>query len=233
MHRTNARKFSVLLIGLPASLLLVLANAHADWQEDIRQQLLSDWANITGPDTDANISFPGVSNQLSLPDCRQPTAINLLKPLQPGRNSIEIRCSDPWWQQNIAIQLHNFRNVAVLTRALNNGEPLTPEAVNWIRQDVGELNQGFFTTPEDIIGQTAKRTLRAGTVLSPDQIQQPMAVARGDKVRIVLRKAVIHLETDGTAQQDGRIGERIRVRNSQSGKTVNAIVVASGEVEIR
>jgi flagellar basal body P-ring formation protein FlgA len=233
MHRTIARIFYSQQPGLIFALLMSLSiTARADWQDDIRQQLLGDWQAIAGPQADASISFPGISSTYQLQECQQPPTLNLGKPLQPGRNSLEIRCAQPWWQQYVALQLHSWRNVAILTRAMNNGDALTADSIRWVRQDVGELNQGFFTSADELQGQTVKRTLKAGTILNPDQVQPALLVRRGDTLRIKLRRGNIQLQTDGTAQEDGRQGERIRIRNNQSGKNLTAIVIAAGEVEI-
>lgn len=235
MHRTKTRKFCRISSPQFAMLLMLTLSQplRADWQDDISAQLLQQWRQIAGEEADASISFPGISSQYQLPACQQDLGLQTGKPLQPGRNSLEIRCATPWWQQFVAIQLHSWKSVAILTRAANADETLTPDLINWVRQDVGELNFGFFSAPDQLEGQTLKRNLRAGTVLSPDLLQPALLIQRGDKVRISLRRGPIQLQTDGTAQQDGRHGERIRVRNSQSGKTLSALVVASGEVEIR
>ena len=216
-----------------AFLLLASLQANADeWRTQVEQPLCSRWEEIAGVGHDCAVSFPGLSPNFRLPDCQHPVDVSLLRPLQPGRNGVELGCESPWWRQNLAIQLHIFKPVAVLARAVGSNQPLTPADISLVRHDIGALSKEYFTELEQVAGMTLRRNLRAGTVLSADMLEHPLLIQRGEQVTIRVVKPGIRIEMKGSALEDGKIGERIRVRNEQSQKVVSGLVLERGLVQV-
>lgn len=224
-HRIFA---AFLLLLLPWS-----GAAHADdWQQRIQADLCGRWEDIGGPGADCSVSFPGLSPNFQLQHCEQPWQINLLRPLQPGRNGLEISCEQPWWRQNLAVQIHIFREVAVLARGVSAGQKLTAADISLVRHDIGGLSKDFLTAADTLPGMELRRTLRAGTVLSRDMLALPVLVERGQLVTIRVQRPGLRIEMKGTALDAGSAGERIRVRNDSSQKILSATVIESGLVQI-
>ena len=61
----------------------------------------------------------------------------------------------------------------------------------------------------------------------------PPVLKRGEKVSIVVRKEALFLRIPGEILEDGAVGEKIRVRNLQSKKIIEATVLSRDEVEVR
>lgn len=224
------RLFAVFL--LPFCLLLSATAGASDWQQQISDDLCQRWQDIGGSDADCSISFPGLSPNFQLQDCAQPWQISLLRPLQPGRNGLEISCEQPWWRQNMAVQIQIFREVAVLARSVSAGQKLTAADISLVRHDIGTLSKDFLTSADSLPGMELRRTLRAGTVLSRDMIALPVLVERGQQVSIRVQRPGIRVEMKGTALDAGSAGDRIRVRNDSSQKIISATVVERGLVQV-
>ncbi len=230
MHRIFV---GFLLSGLTLGAALAETAANeASWREALSTRILAQWRSLTTDEQDAEVSYPSVSPQYVLPSCADEPNIELIRPLQPGRNGIELRCADPYWVQNLALQLHIYRDVAVLQNPIKNGEIIQPEHVSMIRYDTGELGKGFYLTLAEVIGTEARRSLRTGTVISPDMIEAADIIARGQPVTIRLKRPGIHIEMAGTALTDGHLGEHIRVRNDRSQKILSAKVLRAGLVQV-
>lgn len=212
-------------------LLTALPAAAEDWQRLVEDDLCQRWQDIGGDDADCRVSFPGLSPNFQLQNCAQPPQINLLRPLQPGRNGLELACEQPWWRQNLAIQIHIFKPVVVLARAVASNQTLTNDDITIISQDIGTLSRNFFTSAETLPGMQIRRNLRAGTILTNDMLSMPMLVNRGDQVTIRVIKPGIRIEMRGTALDAGRENDRIRVRNDQSQRVVTGRVIETGLVE--
>lgn len=215
-------------------LLIAVANgARAGWQQTVSSQLLQQWQAISGRQDKARISYPGLPADYRLADCPAGITIDLVRPLQPGRNGVELSCRQPYWKQHLAIQLHVLRDVAVLAQNVNAGSALQSEDIRYIEQDTGELNRGFYTEGDALAGMIVRRSFRSGTVLSPDMIEDPLVIRRGETVVILIDRPGIHIEMKGTALADSSAGEQIRVRNNQSGKIITATAVRAGLVQVR
>ncbi len=61
---------------------------------------------------------------------------------------------------------------------------------------------------------------------------EPPVVKRGDPVRIVAGGAGFSISAEGVAEQDGRVGSRVRVRNARTGESLRAIVEGAGKVSM-
>jgi len=207
--------------------------AAADWRDDINTQLSQRWISLTGNQDEHSVSFIGISDDYLLPACQHTVDWQLVKALQPGRNGIQLSCSSPYWRQHIAIQFRVIQPVVVLSHASRGGQPLQSSQVRISRMDIGQLSKGFYRTPFEVIGLLSKRALPPGTVLSPDMLELPILVKRGQAVAIRLQRPGIEVEMDGTAMGSGHQGERIRVRNNQSGKIISAVIIARGLVQVK
>ena len=82
------------------------------------------------------------------------------------------------------------------------------------------------------IGLEVRRNISQGAPLIKSSIQQPMAIKRGEIVTIAAKAGTITVNTTGSALNDGRLGQKIRVRNSQSNRVITGRVVAEGKVQI-
>ncbi|WP_221800384.1 flagellar basal body P-ring formation chaperone FlgA [Oceanobacter mangrovi] len=214
-------------------LLVVPALAAADWQQQLQQSLLQQWQQVGGDANNSAVSLISASSDYQLPNCNQTLQFSPSRALQPGRNGVTISCASPWWQQFVAVQLHVYETVAILTQAVNSGDVVDPSSIHFGKQDLGELSQGYIASPQQLQQQEYRRNLRAGTVLSPDMLRAAEVIQRGELVRIRLERGSIRIETRGEALSDGRIGETIRVRNLKSGKIISASVDQAGEVVVR
>ena len=133
-----------------------------------------------------------------------------------------------YWIQG---QARVFRKVPVSTRHLAFGQTILAEDVKLAERDVTYA----FDEParlSEIQGQLIKRTMPAGHVVWVGSVERPRAVRRGQPVRVVLQEEGWALSLQGIAQEAGRIGEDITVRNPRSNKLLTGRIVADGEVVV-
>ena len=224
---SNYRIFPVFFLFLVFS-----SRAEPLWQTQIGQDLCSQWHNIAASAGECELSFPSLSGQYQLPSCDKDWSSKLLRPLKPGRNGLEFSCDSPKWQQNFAVHLHVYKEVAVLARAVSIGQQLTAADISFSRYDTSTISKDFFTSAEQIIGQQIKRNLKAGTLLGSDMLDAPLLIERGDLLLIQTKRPGLKVKMQGVAMERGKLGQVIRVRNSQSNNIVAARVLAAGIVQV-
>ncbi len=123
--------------------------------------------------------------------------------------------------------------VPVLGRALARGDVV--RASDLRLQDVPfSRTMGTPTLLEnaDIIGQAAKRSLRAGSPLNPDDLTAPLMVERQDLVTLVYRHGALALTVRARAMDEGAEGQSIDVMNLQSDRVVRGVVAGHGLVHV-
>ncbi len=81
-------------------------------------------------------------------------------------------------------------------------------------------------------GTSVKRTVARGTPLTTDLLLAEFVIKPGDTVRIVTKGDRLQIMAVGEARAAGRIGDRIQVKNKQSGLLLQAVVVDEGLVSV-
>jgi flagellar basal body P-ring formation protein FlgA len=96
---------------------------------------------------------------------------------------------------------------------------------------VARLGYGYVESIDQIAGHSLSRPLIAGVVLEPGDLNGRQTVHAGDEVALVADLDGIEVRTSGMALDGGDTGAHLRVRNGNSGRIINGIVVGEGEVQ--
>ncbi|QNK02598.1 flagellar basal body P-ring formation chaperone FlgA [Dyella telluris] len=169
---------------------------------------------------------------LELAPC--PAALNAS--LQNGarlmpRMTVLVRCPGAdGWTLHVPVQLQVFRQVLVLVHPLQRGDGVRADDVRMEERDITRLGYGFVSDPAELEGRTLSRALGVGSIVTPSALGGRSAVKAGDQVQLVSRLNGIEVRASGVALGSGDSGSRLRVRNGSSGKVIDAMVMAPGEV---
>jgi flagella basal body P-ring formation protein FlgA len=136
---------------------------------------------------------------------------------------------------SVLVDVQVYESVAVAARRIESGETLSEANVRFERRMVEAM--GSCLTARDIAGRKARRVLVEGQVIPQAAVEtlkadNPILVKSRDLVKIVARVGGMNVTTVGEAQQEGREGDRIRVRNVDSKKEVIGRVIGRGLVDV-
>ena len=99
-------------------------------------------------------------------------------------------------------------------------------------RDVTQVRGAYFSDMLSLEGMQARRTLSIGDIITDGHVEKVPVVRRGDAIRLVARAGRMSMSAAGEAMQDGGIGDRIRVKNSDSGKVVYGHVLEDGAIQV-
>jgi len=85
---------------------------------------------------------------------------------------------------------------------------------------------------DDVTGMAAKRSFSPGDPLTLESLTKPFLVKSGDTVHLRLERNGLVLTSLVRAEQDGQLGQVIRVRNLEFSSVLNAKVTGRAKVEI-
>jgi flagella basal body P-ring formation protein FlgA len=200
----------------------------AQVEQAARQQLekQADGAGLAEPRFELS-----VVTSRAAPACAGALAIEPLDTRNPARMRFVARCPDGGGAKvEYIVRARVSALVAVTAAPVAANQPLTDDQVTLERREVTNVSDPIGM-PEDAVGQTSRRSLRAGEVLRASQLAAPLLVKRGDPVVMVARMDGIEVSTAGEALDAGARGALVRVRNAASGQVVRMRVVAPGTVE--
>ena len=90
----------------------------------------------------------------------------------------------------------------------------------------------YLKDPDEVKGLVPHRFIRAGSPVTIDYFQQPVAVEAGHIVKIIFKQGGLQVSAKGVAMTRGRIGQIIKVKNEASQKIVSARIIDSQTVEV-
>jgi flagella basal body P-ring formation protein FlgA len=135
-------------------------------------------------------------------------------------------------QTRVLAKLKIFAKAAVLSNPVERGKKIKAEDIVIKRVDITGL-ENFFKSPQDANGIEAKAFIRAGTVLSNINIRPVFVVKRGNKVKVEVKEGDVYIKTEGTARENGYIGDSIKIyiditKTTIKCKVVDATTVIAG-----
>ncbi len=220
-----------LLLALPAS----TRAAPRQSLEAIRQaaeQFIRAQITLTEGEK-LKVGIRQLDQRLRLPACPTPLAVSL----PPGfslksRTSVQVACTgaaEPW-KLFVPLQLQKETRAWVAKTALPRQHRLT----------AGDLQQARVTVPleetlpnrQQLLGQQLRQAVMPGQALRTRWLEAPVTLRRGERVTLVSGSGRVRVSMAGEVLQDARLGEKVRVRNLSSGKTLEGWLREDGSVQL-
>jgi len=169
---------------------------------------------------------PGESFRLA-PQGLTITRRNVLAPIEVIQNGKTARS---FW---VSAVVHVSAAAVTASRRIASGETITEEDVRESIIETTDINIVLIRNPKELIGKTARRTFAAGDPLAIEALTEPPLVRRGEMVSLRLERGGIALTSSARAEENGRFGDVIRVKNVDFSSVVRARVTGQSEVSIQ
>lgn len=200
-------------------------------KQDIANFLAAEYQQVAHERIDINVS--NLDNRLRLASCTQPVEfINQDQTGLGGNISVKAACdSGKVWSVHVPAQVTIYREIPIALRDIARGEVISENHIGTNVVNVSSIRQAFLADTQAIVGKEAKRNIGSGEPFRTALLDAPTAVKRGELVTLESLAGSIKVSSAGTAMADGRVGQKIRVRNNSSERIVSGIVVSQGLVQ--
>lgn len=171
--------------------------------------------------------------RLQLARCREEPVLSLPPGQRIGaRTLLQLQCAQQagGWKLLLPVAIEARTEVLVASQALPAGTLLGERQVSRQWRDIAGLPQGYLA-PERMGTVRARMTIPAGAIITAPATAALPRVLKGQYVSLEARLGGIAIAMAGEVLADAAIGERVRVRNRQSGKIIEGVVGAAGQVE--
>lgn len=174
-----------------------------------------------------------LDSRLDFAPCAEALQVELALPRPTGRANARVSCALPTpWYLYVPLELAVYRDVVVATRAMRPGEIIAAGDVTLEERDVLAGGTPALGRLEDVIGHQLRRAVGANAVIGNAAVELPLLVRRGERINLSARSGGINVSVGAEALANGRSGERIRVRNLQSQRVIEATVTGPGRAEV-
>lgn len=133
----------------------------------------------------------------------------------------------------LSAQLEAYGPVLVAAHNIDEKARVRAEDVRVEERRLERAPTAYVLDAEGLKGRAAARRIGAGEPLTAELLYAETVVRPGDSVRVVGESGGISLSVAGEARGAGRVGDRVQVRNTQSGALLQTIVVDEGLVRVR
>ena len=123
--------------------------------------------------------------------------------------------------------------VPVLTQRMSRGSVIRKDHVTWAEMDSSRIRRDTVTDAEQLIGMATRRFVAPHVPVRSGDVQEPILVARGQPVTLVIKTPYMTLTVRGKALENGGKEDTVRVMNAHSQRIVEGTVIDADTVEIR
>jgi flagella basal body P-ring formation protein FlgA len=223
--------------ALALALGCVMASAHAqsNGPEDL-QQKLKEWISQSQRVPAESVSVTPMDARLKFDACQQP--IQFDHPFS-NRQTVRARCERPNWQHYLQVSLKTgqpatpapgqtglvTRSVWVTPQLLKRGTVLQASMFQKIEMALPASENQIVLDLKDVGNTELLRDLPANTPLRSYDLKATMMVRRGQQVLVSVGEGKgFSITVRAEAQQDGLLGDQIRLKNTESGRSLSAVV---------
>lgn len=219
--------------GLVCISLMASSQPARPAQHSQLEQAAEQWvSNQLGVNRDGllQVSSNPIDPRVTVPPC--PAAMQFTASqhaLQQSHIAVKASCSANNWYLYMMVKTRLLQEVVVLTDTLSPGTLLTRDNLKVVEMDQQQLRGSTYQKIDTLLGARLKRRMRMGQPLSPGQL---CFVCKGDNIVISAISGGLAIKTTGVAEQDGNLGDTIRVRNSKSQRLLSATVSSIKQVVV-
>lgn len=205
--------------------------SHLQLKQDVASFLADAYRNV--PNERIDISVGNLDNRLRLGQCPEPVEFTPQDQTGLGGNiTVKAQCASTIkWVVHIPAQVMIYQTIPVAAQDIARGQRITAAHLNVASVNVSTLRQSFAGDEQAIVGREARRNIGKGEVFRTALLDAPTTVKRGEVVVVESVVGSIKVSSSGTAMTDGRLGQKIRVRNASSERIVMGVVRAQGVVQ--
>ena len=123
--------------------------------------------------------------------------------------------------------------VLIPSRVIYPGETIALAALKEVTLAPGRHKPAAVaTTAPELTGKVAKRTLLPGRYIPENALREAWLVEQGASVQVYFVAGPLTISASAVTLEAGAAGDRVKVRNVDSGKVLSGTVMADGTIRV-
>ncbi len=132
----------------------------------------------------------------------------------------------------VPFRVYEKKKVFYAKRALQRGTSVLADDIASKESYVSENGLLYPNDLQELSGKVLKRDVAPGTFLTTAMLDSPQVIRRGEMVTIMIENSQILVKAKGKAEEPGRVGDKIRVKNLSSDREIVGRVADNGSVVV-
>jgi flagella basal body P-ring formation protein FlgA len=122
--------------------------------------------------------------------------------------------------------------VPILRDSVRRGDLVSDDLIDYALIAANRLSGDYVFDIADLTGQAARRTLHPNRPIRSADLMPPIVVPKNKLVSMIYESGVMRVTARGRAMDDGGAGETITVLNTDSKRTVEAVIIDADTVSV-
>jgi len=132
----------------------------------------------------------------------------------------------------LRVVLRTFQTVLTAKHDLSRHAVIHHDDVTSVRRETTRLRESAFSSLDAIVGTRTQRYVQRGEMLTEHVLEPIPVVERGEEVNMHFMKENLEIVLPGKAREDGLVGDEIRVKCLETGKSFEAEIIDKKTVHI-
>ena len=132
----------------------------------------------------------------------------------------------------LPVRVRRWERCAVASHDLPRGALLQVTDVEERWLETTRAEGGALPNAQQVLGRRLSRMLAAGRPVMARQMEAMADIRRGEALRVTVRSGAVCITANGEALEDGCLGLPLKVRLVETGRQLEARLVAPGEAEV-
>jgi flagella basal body P-ring formation protein FlgA len=226
-------------LGLAAEL-AASANAFEALQQQAQQ-----WASNHPSFLGKQVQVVPVDPRITVQNCQQNLQFEQPFPNQPA---IRVRCAQPVWQLFVNVNTGQTNvpvnragpsapalyKVLVSKELLKRGTVIKPEMFSYAEMPAAGMENQIISDTKLVKNMELVRDLTPNTPLRSYDVKAAVLVKRGQEVQVTAGEGQgFSITMRAEALQDGGLGEQIRLKNVDSGRSLSGVITGPNAAKLR
>jgi flagella basal body P-ring formation protein FlgA len=184
------------------------------------------------------VEIAPLDTRLQVQSCSQALAVD--HPFA-SRDTVRVRCAQPSWQLYLQVSFvapgasqakaGTPKTMVVPKRLLARGTVLEPEMLEEVAMNTLGNDTSLLSSIKDVEFAELVRDMTAGSPIRSSDLRRATMVKQGQLVMMVIgEKSAFQVVIRAEAMQDGRMGEQVKLKNTESGRQISGVVIGPNQV---
>ncbi len=135
-------------------------------------------------------------------------------------------------EKTVRIRLEVSMDIVVSAKSLPRNTRIGSDDVRRAKQWFDRVPSNIISSLDDVVGKELRTNIKPNTEITRNMVRSLPMVKRRKLVRIVLENDLLKITTIGLAQENGMLGDMVKVKNISSKRTIYARVVGDSLVRV-
>jgi flagella basal body P-ring formation protein FlgA len=132
----------------------------------------------------------------------------------------------------VSFRVYEKKKIFYVKKALSKGSLVSADDLGSKETYISENELIYPKEERDVVGKVLRKDVAPGAVLTTLILDSPQVIRRGETVTIVGENKQLVIKTKGKAEDSGRVGDKIRVKNLSSEREVVGRVADNGTIVV-